>query len=347
MCNKNKVTNYIYNTNSCEVRDPVFDGREEMNYLGSQKIPFLFIIDFEMKKPLVYTLDQIDPAKVLYNIQGNHNIPQEMPRLPSAFLFDKVPISLGTYKIAFDRIMSELQYGNSYLLNLTFPTRVISDLSLLEIFYLSDARYKLWIKNNCVVFSPESFVRISDGVITSYPMKGTIDASLPNARERILNDPKEFSEHATIVDLIRNDLSQIATEVRVNRFRYIEEIKAHRTSLLQVSSEISGKLPIDYHQQIGDIMYALLPAGSISGAPKNKTLEIIKQVEGNNRNYFTGVFGYFDGHQLDSGVMIRFIEKQDEQLVFKSGGGITAQSDLILEYQEMIDKVYVPINRIH
>jgi para-aminobenzoate synthetase component 1 len=178
-------------------------------------------------------------------------------------------------------------------------------------------------------------------------MKGTIDASLPDARERILNDPKEFSEHATIVDLIRNDLSQVATAVRVNRFRYIEEITAHRTSLLQVSSEISGKLPIDYHQQIGDIMYALLPAGSISGAPKNKTVEIIKQVEGNNRNYFTGVFGCFDGHQLDSGVMIRFIEKQDEQLVFKSGGGITAQSDLILEYQEMIDKVYVPINRIH
>ena len=94
-------------------------------------------------------------------------------------------------------------------------------------------------------------------------------------------------------------------------------------------------------------MYALLPAGSICGAPKNKTVEIIKEVEGDDRNYFTGIFGYFDGHQLDSGVMIRFIEKQEEQLVFKSGGGITAQSDLILEYQEMIDKVYVPINRIH
>ncbi len=327
--------------------DPNVDGREQMNFLGCQNIPFLFIIDFEMKQPRVLSLHQVDPKEILYNIHGFNNLPIQLPNLPDIFHFEKRPISQATYKIAFDQLMAELKYGNTYLANLTFPTIISTDLSLLELFYFSKAPYKLWMENSCVVFSPESFVRIKDGIISSYPMKGTIDAALSNAREKILHDPKEISEHATIVDLIRNDLSKVAKEVRVNRFRYIDEIKTHGKTLLQVSSRISGKLPGDFNRQIGDIIYSMLPAGSICGAPKKKTLEIIKAVENYDRNYFTGIFGYFDGCQLDSGVMIRFVEKQENQLVFKSGGGITAQSDLNLEYLEMIDKVYVPINRIH
>jgi len=88
----------------------------------------------------------------------------------------------------------------------------------------------------------------------------------------------------------------------------------------------------------------LLPAGSISGAPKLKTLEIILETETYNRGYYTGVFGYFDGINLDSCVMIRFIENQNERLIFKSGGGITMMSDLDSEYRELIKKIYVPVN---
>jgi para-aminobenzoate synthetase component 1 len=110
-----------------------------------------------------------------------------------------------------------------------------------------------------------------------------------------------------------------------------------------VSSEISGQLPVDYHKHLGDIMYSLLPAGSISGAPKVKTVEILRAAEMHERGYFTGVFGYFDGMDLDSGVMIRYIEMQDGKMMYKSGGGITTQSTAEDEYREMIDKVYVPI----
>ena len=175
-------------------------------------------------------------------------------------------------------------------------------------------------------------------------MKGTIDASIPNARECILSNTKETAEHITIVDLIRNDLSRVANDVRVDRFRYIDEVRTHNKTLLQVSSEVSGDLPPEYCDKLGDILYALLPAGSISGAPKQKTLQIIADVETHDRGYFTGVFGYFDGENLDSGVMIRFIEKQGDQLIYKSGGGITARSVLEEEYQEMLDKVYLPIH---
>ena len=95
---------------------------------------------------------------------------------------------------------------------------------------------------------------------------------------------------------------------------------------------------------LGDIMFQLLPAGSVSGAPKSKTVEIIKSSETHNRNYYTGVCGIFDGESLDSGVMIRFIEKQKNNLFYKSGGGITAFSDLEKEYQEYIDIIYIPVS---
>ncbi|GET22176.1 hypothetical protein JCM18694_24220 [Prolixibacter denitrificans] len=175
-------------------------------------------------------------------------------------------------------------------------------------------------------------------------MKGTIDAAIPNAASQILNDRKETAEHNTIVDLIRNDLSMVAKKVHVSQFRYIDEVKTHEKTLLQVSSEISGELPSDYHSNIGTIIATLLPAGSISGAPKQKTVEIIKESEIDQRGYYTGVFGLFDGQNLDSAVMIRYIEQKNNQMIFRSGGGITVFSEPEKEYQEMIDKVYVPIH---
>ena len=148
----------------------------------------------------------------------------------------------------------------------------------------------------------------------------------------------------TIVDLIRNDISQVATDVQVTRFRYIDKIKTSSKTLLQVSSEIVGLLGDGYFGRLGDILVRLLPGGSVSGAPKSRTLEIIRQTEAEKRGFYTGVFGIFDGESLDSGVMIRFIEKQGSKYFYRSGGGITTQSNGESEYQEAIDKVYVPIN---
>jgi para-aminobenzoate synthetase component 1 len=174
-------------------------------------------------------------------------------------------------------------------------------------------------------------------------MKGTMDASIKAAEKKLMEDIKEVSEHNTIVDLIRNDLSMVAKNVKVEKFRYIEKIKTHEKELLQTSSEISGDLPSDWKENLGDMIFRILPAGSISGAPKKKTVEIIHEAEGYDRGYFTGVFGYFDGTNLDSAVMIRYIENQNNKLIFKSGGGITYFSDCEQEYRELIDKVYVPI----
>jgi len=195
-----------------------------------------------------------------------------------------------------------------------------------------------------VVFSPESFVSIKSGKISSFPMKGTIDASLPKAKEILLNDKKETAEHYTIVDLIRNDLSMHAKQVAVDKFRYLDLIKSNHKDLYQMSSAITGQLPEDYQNNLGDILFSMLPAGSVSGAPKKKTTEIISAVESEPRGYYTGICGIYDGKDFDSFVMIRFIEKDEEQLYYRSGGGITFQSQVEQEYQEMINKIYIPIS---
>ncbi|MBA7533736.1 Isochorismate synthase MenF [subsurface metagenome] len=315
---------------------------KQINQFGQQSIPFLLIIDFEIKRPIIYPIFNL-PTDILFQttIHKNSSI---TTKTTTDFRFKKFPVNFRIYKKAFDKIQDNIRAGNTYLLNLTFPTKIETNLSLKEIFLLSKAKYKLLFNDRFVVFSPETFIRIFGGKIYSYPMKGTIDANIPNAREVILNDVKETAEHNTIVDLIRNDLSIVSNNVTVEKYRYIDELVTNDKRLLQVSSVISGDLPENYKEILGDIIFSLLPAGSISGAPKKKTIRIIKDTESYERGYYTGIMGYFDGENFDSAVMIRFIEKKNECLIYKSGGGITYLSDPRSEYEELIKKVYVPIN---
>ncbi len=319
------------------------DAFKTMNLLGSKGIPFLFIIDFDCLKPLVLPLKEASDEGIYYKIRGISNRKDNHSEINPPLKFEKFPVDFNTYLKSFQLVSDALKFGNSYLLNLTFSTPININRSLAEIFRCSQAPYKLLFRDEFTVFSPECFVRIDkQGVISSFPMKGTIDASLPGAAQQLLSDPKEMAEHNTITDLIRNDLSMVAAAVRVKRFRYLEEIKTNQKHLLQASSEIVGQLHEDWRITIGDIFQKLLPAGSVSGAPKKKTVEIIRRAELSDRGYYTGVFGIFDGTSLDSAVMIRFIEQQAGQLFFRSGGGITVNSRAESEYKELIDKVYVP-----
>jgi para-aminobenzoate synthetase component 1 len=312
-----------------------------MNELGAQGKPFAFIIDFDFQKPLLFEEDSLE--KLFWKTPDSSNYSElEIQKKPVDWTI--IPVEFGKYQLAFEEVQHCIHNGDTYLLNLTMPTQVKTNLSPEEIFHLSKAPYKIWLKDQFVCFSPEIFVKITDGIISSFPMKGTIDANQENAKNLMLNDEKEIAEHHTIVDLIRNDLSIVASDVEVNRFMYIDRISTNRGDLLQMSSQISGRLPEDYEQSIGTIIAKLLPAGSICGAPKRKTLEIIRKAETYERGYYTGIFGFFDGKNLDSCVLIRYLELSDEQLTFKSGGGITFLSDCQTEYNELIQKVYVPIS---
>lgn len=333
-----------------------------MNTYGKSRTPFIFIIDFKIEKPVIIPLSKVNPKEILFNINGFTNqedktftinkengdpvnsiqITQQTKEASPSLIKKALPYK--EYLHRFNLVQENLRKGNSYLLNLTQPTEIQLSISLNQIYNQSKAPYKLWVKEQFTLFSPECFIRIQGRRISSFPMKGTIPADIKNAEELLLNNEKEKAEHITIVDLIRNDLNQVAEEVHVDRFRYLEKVTRSEGDLLQASSEISGILPEDYHNHLGDLFLKLLPAGSITGAPKRKTVDIIDQAEEYERGYYTGVYGYYDGCSLESAVMIRFIEvdKSSSRFFYKSGGGITIYSNPEDEYKELIDKIYLP-----
>lgn len=315
--------------------------KEKLNKFGFEKEPFLFVISYDFSKFYIEKLSNLSDS-IKYQLDNKEESKQNIQNKIS---LEKFPISFEEYKKKFDILQKEIKKGNSYLLNLTAKTKIKTTLSLDEIYENTKSRFKLRFKNqkdDFVCFSPERFIKIEDNNIFTYPMKGTIDAKFPNAKEKILTNQKEMAEHTMVVDLLRNDLGIVGSNVRVEDFRYIETINAGDKELLQVSSKISAKLENNWSEKIGDILTSILPAGSITGTPKKKTVEILKDVENYERDFYTGIFGVYDGKNLDSSVMIRFIEEKDGEKFYKSGGGITCDSDVFLEYEELLDKVYLP-----
>jgi len=309
-----------------------------MDHFYEKRQPFLFIIDFE-KKFGYFVLDNfIAESGILFAFHERKNQDKLMN-----FHFESKPIQQSLYESSFQKVKARIQHGDSYLTNLSFATPITTDLSLDEIYTYSNAKYKLLLPDQFVVFSPERFVYIDDEKISTNPMKGTSSVENDPKGDLLLSSDKEMAEHFTIVDLMRNDLSMVAKNVSVQRFKYLNLVKSNRSAIWQMSSEIQGILRSEFKNKIGSLFDRILPAGSISGAPKKRTCEIISEVENYRRGFYTGVFGCFDGIRLDSAVMIRFIEKQNNVLVFKSGGGITSMSELVQEYDELNQKIYVPI----
>ncbi|WP_456479466.1 aminodeoxychorismate synthase component I [Nautilia sp.] len=311
---------------------------------NNTKLKF-FLIDFNSN---AYIEDADKLENVYFSFPGhkNHNFTSQK----KCKITKKTPVSFERYKKAFDFVTEEIKKGNTYLLNLTFPTEIMTDCTLIDIFKSSKAPFKLYFKDKFVCFSPERFVRIKNNRIYTYPMKGTIDASVPDAKEKILSDIKERAEHTMVVDLLRNDLGIIAKNVKVNRFRFIDKIKAGEKELLQVSSEIEATLPKNWQYNWTELIKKMLPAGSVTGTPKKKTVETIKKAENYERGFYTGVFGITDEKTfLESAVIIRYIEKPKPSVsnspfyIYKSGGGITIDSEVFYEYEEMVKKVYIPI----
>ena len=374
---------------------------DKINRLASQDEPFLFVINYQGDKAFIRQLSDINPEDCLFDFEGRGNFSDEMKNNSEKIAeisWQIAPPLYEDYERSFDIVKNNIMAGNSYLTNLTCKVPVNCNLSLEDIFNQAKGKYKLLLRrkrnqaedkaqqkeeeaqnkadkkeenieeisNPFVCFSPETFVRIKYGRIYSYPMKGTLDASLPDAEKQLMEDRKEAAEHATIVDLIRNDLSRVAENVRVDKYRYIDVLHTNKGDILQTSSEISGSLPEDYRQHLGEILDTQLPAGSITGAPKDKTMQIIHEAEGYDRGFYTGIMGIYDQGELNSAVMIRFIEeenspvdfeadgeknfkanegkepKESRELYFKAGGGITSKSDCRREYEEVIQKIYLP-----
>ncbi len=354
-----------------------------MNQLGSEKRPFFFIISYDQRQNVVIALDEINPQEIAFDFQGTQsNFDQfltayqlnEQPEQPRETAhWKRFPIDFTTYQRAFTPLLSSLQAGDIHLANLTFPTPITCNLTLPEIFARTQAKYRIFLKDHFCVFSPETFVTINNGKIATFPMKGTINAALPDAEKVLLENPKELDEHNIMANEAINDIALVAKNAHIARFRYIDRVTKGNGTILQTSSIIEGDLADDYSAHLGEIFFTLTPASSITGAERQKATEILGEIETYQRGFYSGVAGIFDGENVDSTVLIRYLEKSSLPVIqqnhekcnepsdqsplalltesemifnytFKSGGGITAKSDAKSEYHELIEKIYLPIS---
>jgi anthranilate synthase component 1 len=188
--------------------------------------------------------------------------------------------------------------------------------------------------------SPEMHVRLEDGVATVRPIAGTRrrgagpaeDAAL---EKELLADPKERAEHVMLVDLGRNDLGRVSDygSVEVSQLMFIERY----SHVMHIVSHVEGKLRPGL--DAFDVMRATFPAGTVSGAPKVRAMEIIEELEGQRRGLYAGAVGYFsyDG-SMDTCIAIRTMVMQDDTIYVQAGGGVVADSDPAAEYQESVNK---------
>lgn len=196
--------------------------------------------------------------------------------------------------------------------------------------------------------SPETLVKLEDKSVTTYPLAGTRprgktpeeDAAL---EVELLADEKELAEHNMLVDLGRNDIGKISEfgTVKVDKYKIIERY----SHVMHIGSAVNGK--IRDHCDGLDAISAVLPAGTLSGAPKLKACEIISDSENNKRGIYGGAIGYlaFNG-DMDTCIAIRLAFKKNGRVFVRSGAGIVADSVPEKEYQECINKAKAVINAL-
>lgn len=258
---------------------------------------------------------------------------------------DGVP---GEYAAAFAQVQEHLHAGNSYEVNLTYRTRTPGRLSpaaaYLRLRSANPAPYAGFLQHDVpgarawlLSSSPERYALVTeDRVLETKPIKGTTPrgatpADDDAARAHLAADPKFRAENLMIVDLLRNDLAMVC-EVGSVEVPVLMDVESY-ASVHQLVSTVRGRLRDDV-STVGALR-ALFPAGSMTGAPKLRTMEIIGEVESTPRGAYSGAFGWVSGDgRADLGVVIRSLVTAGEDYVLGTGGGITVASDVDEEWAE-------------
>ncbi len=196
--------------------------------------------------------------------------------------------------------------------------------------------------------SPETLVKLENGVLHTFPLAGTrprgkTDDEDKRLEEELLADPKELAEHNMLVDLGRNDLGKISKfgSVSVEKYHSIERY----SHVMHIGSTVRGDLA--ENKSALDAIDAILPAGTLSGAPKIKACQLINDIENNKRGIYGGAIGYLDfTGNLDTCIAIRIAYKKNGKVFVRSGAGIVADSVPETEYQECINKAAAVIKAL-
>lgn len=260
----------------------------------------------------------------------------------------KPSITFSEYKKALETIKNEISNGNTYEVNYTYDWEVKSDCDEMKLFdYLLTRQktpYNAYIKNDyetLMSFSPELFFELNGRNILTKPMKGTIARGKSEEEDKqnidfLKNDIKNRAENVMIVDLLRNDLGKIAKTGTV-KVSSLFDIETHKT-LHQMTSTITAELKEDV--TVYDIFEAIFPCGSITGAPKISTMQIIDEVEKGERNIYCGAIGFLSPEKSVFSVPIRILQKVNgkDSYKYRAGGAIVWDSEIKDEWEETITK---------
>ena len=261
-------------------------------------------------------------------------------------LYSKV--GLKKYKDKFLDVIKELKYGNSYQVNITKQVLIETSKSSKQLYknlkYHQKVGYSAYLPfapNTILSFSPELFFKKEQEIIITNPMKGTANRCLDKIKDLqalnfLKNDNKNRAENLIIVDLLRNDLASMCDtgSISVTESFNVEKYK----TLYQMTSKIQGTAKKDI--TFFKILQHLFPSGSITGAPKKRTMEIIKNIEDSNRGVYTGIIGYImPNNDMCFNVAIRTLEVFKDKINIGVGGGITIKSQPMDEYKEMETKI--------
>jgi anthranilate synthase component I len=188
--------------------------------------------------------------------------------------------------------------------------------------------------------SPEILVRLRDGTVSIRPLAGTRRRGATFEEDQrlaaeLLADPKERAEHLMLLDLARNDVGRVA---RIGTVKVTEQMVIERYShVMHICSHVEGRL--DLRHDAMDALCAGFPAGTLSGAPKVRAMEIIDELEPERRNLYGGAIGYFAGDgSMDTCIALRTALVKDGRMIVQAGCGVVADSDPAAEYQEILDK---------
>lgn len=287
--------------------------------------------------------EQVLP-QILARVQQNSNAPQEKfkvhGRIQSNF-------TRAGYKSAFDVIQRYLHAGDCYQVNLAqrYAARASGDSfhAYLELRRLSPAPYSAFLnfpQAQILCASPERFLQVQQGRVETNPIKGTRPRhNNPHEDTKMAQElghsDKDRAENLMIVDLLRNDLGKSCTpgSVQVPKLFEVESF----AQVHHLVSTVTGQLAPG-HDALA-LLRDCFPGGSVTGAPKQRAMQIIEQLEPHRRGVYCGAIGYigFDGN-MDSNITIRTLVFADGEIRFWAGGGIVADSEADAEYQETLDK---------
>ena len=197
--------------------------------------------------------------------------------------------------------------------------------------------------------SPETLVKLEDGTLFTFPLAGTrprgaTPAEDARLEEELLADPKELAEHNMLVDLGRNDIGRLAQFGTVNVDRFHDVVRF--SHVMHIGSTVSGKIRPEFDAL--DAVASILPAGTLSGAPKIRACQLINDLEGNKRGIYGGAIGYLDfSGNLDTCIGIRIAYKIGNTVYARSGAGIVQDSVAATEYQETLNKAAAVLEALH